>query len=517
VILKCPILKLVHKLGKEIPSMKNCQVVFKIFLFLFFLACGTALIPAQERANDIILVVDVSSEMSPYYDNITNYLTGRFLIENLNLGDTFHLIAFASKPRFEIARRVLNEGDVRTINGRIFLLYPLEPSSDPGAALSYAERYMQGIPGGRQKKIFLVSGGGVESLVSAASSRLRGSGAELRFIRAPVSTAAVSRPPQSAAGTASPGGPASAGTAAPARPAAASPAVSDAAAGPVLTVQDTESAGERAEDPAAETTVETEPPVSDEETVVEPAVVIPDSPVPPMEANTVETDSAFNFGEAFSSLPAPLLIALGALILIILAVIVILMMRRLHSSPNRVIASASSVNFDAHADNSAAKNAELLNSFATHRKTASQLGPPQRRYHRDDPNQFLTNPPMLNLFVEDQNTSIGRRNVHTLKQGSTFTVGGGNSDFLIFLVPIPSRIGELRYDGNNCTFTPLKPNYFPDIGSEKVTECIGKPIRLLSDKKYEIFFHFERYRDPLIALNQLLNSISVPEPPAQEN
>jgi hypothetical protein len=92
-------------------------------------------------------------------------------------------------------------------------------------------------------------------------------------------------------------------------------------------------------------------------------------------------------------------------------------------------------------------------------------------------------------------------------------VGGGNSDFLVFLVSIPPRIAELHFDGNNCTFVPLKPKYFPDIGSERVVECIGKPIRILSDKKYEVFFHFERYRDPLIALNQLLNSITVPEAP----
>jgi hypothetical protein len=166
-------------------------------------------------------------------------------------------------------------------------------------------------------------------------------------------------------------------------------------------------------------------------------------------------------------------------------------------------------------DDTAAKNAELLNSFANRQSEAALHGP-QRRYHhvRDDLNQFLTNPPMLNLFVEEQNTAIGRRNVHALKKGSTFTVGGGKSDYLIFLVPLPSRLGKLYFDGNNCTFTPLKPRYFPDLGSTPVKECIGKAIRILSDKNYEVFFHFERYKDPLILLNQLLHSISVPEAPA---
>jgi hypothetical protein len=105
--------------------------------------------------------------------------------------------------------------------------------------------------------------------------------------------------------------------------------------------------------------------------------------------------------------------------------------------------------------------------------------------------------------------------VHALKKGSTFTVGGGNSDFLIFLVPLPARLGQLRYDGTNCTFTPFKPKYFPDIGGNAVNECLGKTIRILSDKNYEVFFHFERYKDPLIMLNQLLHSINVPEAPAK--
>ncbi|MDR1930897.1 MAG: hypothetical protein LBQ44_09770, partial [Treponema sp.] len=96
--------------------------------------------------------------------------------------------------------------------------------------------------------------------------------------------------------------------------------------------------------------------------------------------------------------------------------------------------------------------------------------------------------------------------------GNSYSVGGGNSDFLIFLVPVPQRIGELHYDGTNCTFIPLKPRYFPDLGSQRVPHCIGKIIRLLSDKNFEIFFRFERYKDPLVALNQLLTSIpAVPD------
>jgi hypothetical protein len=239
-----------------------------------------------------------------------------------------------------------------------------------------------------------------------------------------------------------------------------------------------------------------------------------DSQTNPVSQNTRpenRTASGESFGGFVVALPLPFLIVLGILLLLILGFVIIMMLRNLNSSPNRVMASATTIDTGpANRNGSAVRDAALLNSFASTAKAASRSAPP-RRYHRDDQNQSLSNPSMLNLFVEDQNTAIGRRNVHTLKAGSRFTVGGGNSDFLIFLVPIPPQIGELRFDGTNCTFVPLKSKYFPDIGSQQVPECIGKTIRVLSDKNYELFFHFERYTDPLVTLNQLLHSINVPE------
>jgi hypothetical protein len=119
-------------------------------------------------------------------------------------------------------------------------------------------------------------------------------------------------------------------------------------------------------------------------------------------------------------------------------------------------------------------------------------------------------PLLLNLFVEDQNTAIGKRNIHSLKSGYSLSVGGGQSDFLIFLVQIPANIGEIRRDGSKCSFIPKKPKYFPDLGSNALNDCINKTIRVISDKNYELRFRFEMYEDPLEALNRILRSVSVP-------
>jgi len=122
---------------------------------------------------------------------------------------------------------------------------------------------------------------------------------------------------------------------------------------------------------------------------------------------------------------------------------------------------------------------------------------------------------MLNLFVADQNTAIGRRNIRSMKAGQTFSIGGGKSDFLIFLVNMPQRIADVTYDGRNCTLTPRKPEHFPDIGSSPVSNCIGKSIRVVSQKKYEMHIRFDMWEDPLVKINKLMNSISKPGLPKE--
>jgi hypothetical protein len=212
-------------------------------------------------------------------------------------------------------------------------------------------------------------------------------------------------------------------------------------------------------------------------------------------------------------LPLPLIIALAVLALLALGFIIFLVSRRLQGSPNRAIAMAAAPR---------SGGAEEPAPFTDHSKDLANYAASQSRQRTTpytgrttvtpevspviDPN----GPLLLNLFVEDQNTFIGKRNIHALKSGYNFTIGGGKSDFLIFLVPMPPAIGEIRRSGGQCTFIPRKPKYFPDIGSAEVPDCIGKTIRVVSDKNYELRFRLERYEDPLIALNRLLNSVKVP-------
>jgi hypothetical protein len=209
-----------------------------------------------------------------------------------------------------------------------------------------------------------------------------------------------------------------------------------------------------------------------------------------------------------------LVIGLAVLGLAVVGLIIFLVTRRLQGNPNRVMAQAASPRAAMNNDLPPFKDhsKDLANYAASHPK--KRITPysdhKPTMFSAAQSAEFSGGPLLLNLFVEDQNTLIGKRNIHALKSGYSFTIGGGKSDFLIFLVPMPPALGEVRREGNRCTFIPRKARYFPDIGSTQVPDCIGKTIRVVSDKNYEIRFRLERYEDPLIALNRMLNSIKVP-------
>jgi hypothetical protein len=194
---------------------------------------------------------------------------------------------------------------------------------------------------------------------------------------------------------------------------------------------------------------------------------------------------------------------------LVVALIIFFMTRRLNASPNRAMAYMAGRNVSS-SPGKPARNADLLTNYAAGQRKG-RSPPLNKEIGKGNDKLAFQGPILLSLVVDDQNTSIGMRNTHSLKPGNVFTLGGGNSDdYFIFLVPLPAHLGEIRSDGMQCTFVPRKPQYFPETGAQPVSNCIGKTIHIISDKRYELTFHFERYEDPLDSLNRLLNSVSLP-------
>ena len=475
--------------------MKKAVFALVLILLLVFGVFAQAPGPASGPA-DLILILDTSAGMGNFYHETSEYLIGPFLREFLRIGDTFHLISFAGTPRLEISRRIEGLGDLETIIARMLLMYPLDLRSDLSGALTFAERYASSLPGGRLRRLVLVSDGSIpntQTIVDASSSRLRNQGAEFQFVRMP------------AAGIAAAGG----------QPGTVQQVPGQQIPGQQIPGQQVPGQTVDGQLAPGQVSIE-ELSAGQVPGQLAPGQQVPGQQIPGQQVPGQTRRSGFGGGGfGGGGLPLPLLIGLGILALLALALLIVFASRRLHSSPNRVMARAA-------APMRAREQDRLLDSYAESQRKQARTTlehQPQRRRGpppMDKPDQVQDildgGPVMLNLFVEDQNTAIGRRNIHAVKAGYTFSVGGGKSDFLIFLVPVPPRIGEVSFDGRNCTFTPRQPKYFPDIGSQSVYNCIGKTIRIISDRGYELFIRVERYQDPLKVLNKLLNSISVPGP-----
>jgi hypothetical protein len=195
---------------------------------------------------------------------------------------------------------------------------------------------------------------------------------------------------------------------------------------------------------------------------------------------------------SFRPLPLPVFFAIGLGLLLIAALVFLLppLFRRLQSNPHRVMSYM-------------AGRTVSHSRMVSRPEGETRLLPPLSQTETGHV-ALGDGIPMVYLFVDDQNTHIGRRNIHALKAGKTYTVGGGKSDFLIFLVPLPRRIGEFRFDGEKLDFVPRKSQYFPDLGSQVFPDCLGRTIRVISDKNYQLSFRILRYEDPLIPLNNLL-------------
>jgi len=116
----------------------------------------------------------------------------------------------------------------------------------------------------------------------------------------------------------------------------------------------------------------------------------------------------------------------------------------------------------------------------------------------------------IKLHVYDQNTNIGKRNIHRMKAGTKLTVGGGSSHFLIFLMTVPYRLAEIYFNGQECIFIPYYAECFPELFNKPLFDCIGKDIMILTKNGHNITIRFEIYEDPLIKLNRMLHCIESP-------
>ena len=130
---------------------------------LIVLACalfgGVAAAPAAASNVDLIVMVDTSASMLPYFDDLMTYLVQDLLVDRLHRGDTFHLLSFDSTPEVEIALEINSAEAANRAYGRIQLLHALGRYTDLVAALQFLSKYAKELPETNPKQIILITDG----------------------------------------------------------------------------------------------------------------------------------------------------------------------------------------------------------------------------------------------------------------------------------------------------------------------------------------------------------------------
>jgi Mg-chelatase subunit ChlD len=481
---------------------------------------------AWSAGIDVVVMVDTSESMFPVFDDVVNYLLRDLLENRLHAGDSFHLLSFADSPEEEIQLDIEDRADITEVIDRILLLKPLGQYTDLIAAIDFLYDYTGAIDPQNRKLILLLTDGihdpppgspnrldesEVVARLLESSEKIKREGWDVHILRMPGEEAAGEPSERVESGI------------------DVLEQLSDQLESDVLAYEDVEkenltdeltgfstlsfpdSLGRVRRRFSVPFTVQNNSEESQRYTLVgiestrgdllrRPASVTipakqtaelvaalrlhsgiepgirnvrvtlefydPQVPISPLEG-VLSFEYVPLVGWDQARLPLSyLLYALGALILIGVIILLVFVIR------HRLQDAA----FD-----------RLFAGVAETRRRRKSIRP-------------------LILKVDSQNPNIGTRNIHPVPPGSRRSVGGDGSTFLIYYIPMPRRIGEIRNDGKRYSFIPKRPEHFPDQ-SKPLADCLDKPIRAVSTRGREIIFHFHEYISPLEQLNRLMRSV----------
>ncbi|MDR1220600.1 MAG: hypothetical protein LBK73_13455 [Treponema sp.] len=430
------------------------------FLFTFSLCYGQVRGP-----YDIIVLVDKTN----LNDEVKAFVTGTFIKEQLKFGDTFHLMGFNDAVSVEISRRIMGNDDLNAIIAAGRDLRKTAVASNPAGALDFAATYVASLASARPKKVVLITNmATARNSVSEAAPQFSAIHASLEWVNLPAPSAQA-RPPrpdaqraESARAEQKPPNatepqppPAQAAQYQPAEPPAQRAEQTPPPAAPPQSAQSVVIQAPEEENNAPTTEESPTAPSAPQK----PKIITPESPASSI--LQIRPKTVFRMPQL-----SPVIVTLVLAVFFCMTLAFTLLCKRTLQSLDRTFFLICS--------------------------------------------QKAVEPAFLSLFVEDQNTNIGRRNMHTISAGWSLTIGGGASDFLIFLVPMPQNIAKIRFDGNECVFIPQKKQFFPELNDKMAPDCAGKTIKIRSNRNYDLFIRIMRHEAPYKKLSALFQSIKLP-------
>jgi hypothetical protein len=538
-------------------------------------------VPGSMAAEmDLVVMVDTSASMFPYYDELVQYLLKDLLEHWVHKGDTFHLLSFADQPELETSATIEKPEDLARIIERIYLLEPLGRYTDLVAALDYLYEYLSGLRPQSPKLVLLLTdgvhdpppgspnradAGQVLASLLKSADRIRLHGWEIHILQTPSMASGSDRlsagtlgqsskrppatdekpeerkPEQSAsAGTR----PAEAGTAGAEAPAAAVPQEGESGQGLLEAFADRAGATVL---PYGETTPEQ---LTGRLTGFL-TLRFPDH-LGQVGRRFTAVFTLSNPGQKDADLrlvalrsgrmnllaragglriPAGQTVELPVAVRLPLAlspgdyelpVTVEFRDEGIRVSP---LEGQLAFTFSAPLLFGAIPLYVLFIALAGLVIVAGIiliLLFKNRLQDRSFQRVFGTGsgkrrPLVLKVFW--QNPNIGTRNIHEVPPNSRRSVGGDGSVFLIYYLPMARNIGYILNDGSQYTFIPKRLQYFPTL-KKPLVDCLNREIHALSLHGHEVRFVFQEYVSPLEQINRLMRSVKsaavTPAPKAPE-
>ncbi len=536
--------------------------------------------PLAAANIDLVVMVDTSESMFPYFDDLMNYLVQDLLTAKLHRGDTFHLLSFSGSPEVEISLEVNSDEAAQRAFGRILLLHALGRYTDLVSALQFLNKYTRELPETNPKQILLITDGvhdpppgspnrgspeSIRAAILDATQAMKKEGWTVDILKVPPQPA----PGEEGAKSYLPDIAQALGVAIVPYTVGDKEHVTGRTTGfPNLTFPpNLGKVGNRFNAPFKVRNWKAEPIIvqlsgiqSDGLDLLEKKVSLT---VPAMGEATLDApihlplsfprgDQAIHIQLVFQDdlrisptagtlsftytgkggIPIPrltllyvLYIILGIALIYLLVRLFLYMRKKLLEAPvqrpARAVPAGRTAGRRRKAEAPPASGAPAARAGS--RKLVPLLGartgpaappaiparrvrPTVRSIKRALPRQNIqqaTLPALIEMRVELQNHRIGFRNVHRISPGAARSIGGRFSSYLVFLVPVPSSIAEIRNVDGRYVFTALKTELFPSL-SGPVEDCLGKEIPFVSPRGMEMSLYFRQWVSPLDEINRLL-------------
>jgi Mg-chelatase subunit ChlD len=182
--------------------MMRKRLLARFALIALFLAAAALAGGAPRTTSniDLVVLVDTSESMFPYFDDLMTYLVQDLLTTRLHRGDTFHLLSFSSAPEEELSLAVNSDEAARQAFSRVLLLHALGRYTDLVSAMQFLYQKVKELPETNPKHVIIITDGvhdpppgspnklddaSVKGLVVGTAQAMRREGWEVTILKVP--------------------------------------------------------------------------------------------------------------------------------------------------------------------------------------------------------------------------------------------------------------------------------------------------------------------------------------------